>query len=322
MKTATVSSLALSFALLGGACVDESTDPGAQEFRASWYCNTCGSNSNSPNINSYQFPELNMDQLANESGVVLRGILSPANVLYKLEVLNDDMVAVNAQGVAVATGLALVGWRLYLVQPNGTRVYVTINAFSPDIASWATGATAISGYALSYVPTGGGDPVNVCPGYSANQIAVTLINGETYDRDLKTVNADMPRWFTIACWEEATYKMKRMNYGPNDKFNGTIYPATVAQRQATLKMITADYCGTGESYTEQGTPLVWKNYSNTVNNTPKFYISPPTQEAYWNENGAFCLTEPRLVPIGDVACNLPVCPSPYLGAYEWRTRVP
>jgi hypothetical protein len=184
----------------------------------------------------------------------------------------------------------------------------------------------MSGYALAYQ-----DPVtqeffNVCPesGSDADDTAVTLIRGETYDQALKRTNPGMTRWFTIACRDEAAYKMKRMNYGPNDSFGSTGQPATVAQRDATLKMITADYCGTGHSYTAQGTQVHWRNRSARVDTYPLLVPigGAPTIEARWTADGASCLTDTRYVDPDDVGCEIPTCPANQITAYEWTTWVP
>ncbi|MFY0533207.1 ADYC domain-containing protein [Nannocystis pusilla] len=52
-----------------------------------------------------------------------------------------------------------------------------------------------------------------------------MIGGETYDREHKDIaiqgDAD---WFTLACEGEAAFKMKLMNYGPNQEFRGGTDP--------------------------------------------------------------------------------------------------
>lgn len=114
--------------------------------------------------------------------------------------------------------------------------------------------------------------VDVCGG-SLDDDNVTLIGGETYDPVSKTVQS-RPGFVTLACAGEAVAKMKMFNFGPNDLVNGQ-RAATWQERQATLKMLTADYCGTtgkrpwvrlGPPGPSTGHSLrpVWSRYSTEV----------------------------------------------------------
>ena len=94
-----------------------------------------------------------------------------------------------------------------------------------------------------------------------------------------------------------------------------VEPASAGARQATLKMITADYCGGGQSYTANGTPVVWRNRAGTVDSTDLH--TPDAVEAVWTAGGALCLDTPR---IADVTCQLPSCAGLDLEDGEWLTH--
>jgi hypothetical protein len=64
---------------------------------------------------------------------------------------------------------------------------------------------------------------------------------------------------TIACVGEAAAKMKLMDFHPHGNRQ-----ASVAERQATLRMITADYCGTGHSFTVNGTQVAWRDAAGQI----------------------------------------------------------
>jgi ADYC domain len=49
--------------------------------------------------------------------------------------------------------------------------------------------------------------------------------------------------------------MRHTNAGALTADGHIAYPTTTAQRQAMLKMLTADYCGTGRSFTVDGQAL-------------------------------------------------------------------
>lgn len=327
-SSAALVSLALvSLALVAGACTDEASDPGANEFRATGgggSCSLCGFNT--PHVNGYDVPELNLDFAPNADGVKLSGIRDPQGNLHYLDVEGDGLVARIDQTVTVS-GADLVGWAIRVEVPGNVFHDLTIFAYDGQIASWATGADPISAYAIAYLDPVTDDLSHLCPesGTNIHDVSVTLIYGETYDAELKTVNPDMQRWVTLACEGNAVAKMKRMNYGPNSAFGGQGEPATVEQRQATLKMITADYCGDGTSYTEQGTAVHWQNAEMTVDGYPANPADAPDIEAYWGAEGALCLGKLRLAELspGDIACGLPACDELWDPGYaEWTTWKP
>lgn len=131
---------------------------------------------------------------------------------------------------------------------------------------------------------------------AASQYAV-LLRGETYDPKTAEVTpiADPGSWFNIACSGTALSKMKLLGYDPTpDPANPNTRPTSPAQRQATLKMITARYCSTrpDKAFTQEGQPLLWQNTGG--------WFAPPERpadvgevEALWNEHGAVCLNQPR-----------------------------
>ncbi len=317
----------LPLALTVGCDVDNA-DPARIEARA---CPSCGSGtSNSPAINNFGIPELHLDRLPNASGVMLAGIIDPKGNTHHLRVIDDEFV-VMLEG-STLTGPDLIGWKILLKtaadkedekSEEGT-LEIEISAYDREPTLSVNGAD-ISTYGLQYAhPINPAEIYSVCPGASPEAPVVTLTRGETYDRDLKLVNPGMTEWVTLACADEAVFKMKRMNYGPNADFNGTGLPATVDQRQATLKMITADYCGGGNSYTAQSTQIVWRDAAGTVG--PATPPAGAVSEAYWTADGALCLDRPRLASPSDVAseCSLPSCAGIIINPLTvvWRTHTP
>jgi hypothetical protein len=92
-------------------------------------------------------------------------------------------------------------------------------------------------------------------------------------------------------------------------------------------MLTGDYCGTGMSFTEDGTSLYWQNAAGWSSNN----LPPSTAfEAYWNGNGARCLDTPRLgmeikQDIMDecAAAGKPLPPcADVTGPFTWMTEKP
>lgn len=279
---------------------------------------------NSPRINDAPFPELHLGGLANDAGVSLVGLRSPTSTeIYELKIEAHQALAAYSGTMRVAHGAGLVGWQLVL-DDNGTEVSGTIRAFSRATASWATGNDSLTTYAISFPsPVTVGLDLNVCPTYvnDPNTPVLTVIPGQTYDREAKLVGLIDSSWATFACADEAAYKAKRLGYAEVLGFDGTALPATRAQQDATLKMITADYCGKGKSFTEPNTPVYWENTALTVP------MGPPanerdTIEAIWTDYGALCLDNPRIP--GMLAkiqadCELPSCDTIDLEevSHEW-----
>ena len=278
---------------------------------------------NSAEVNGRAIRELNLDGEANSDGMRIVGFIAPAGLLgnFKLSVEDDALVAVSKY--KTLRGAQLIGATI-LVKPPGLfkpATPIIIGGYSEQ-KSWAAGGASVPSYALLYPDLDAAfGKRNVCTGdlQDVFATAAVILGGETYDLDSKTVESDKDRWVTIACAGSAAAKLRLMNYGPQSDFDGEGNPASVEQRQATLKMLTADYCGDGTSYTANGTPLAWENAEGTVATTTKV----GAREAVWTADGALCLEATRLAD-ANVACGLPTCESlkDPLAVGEWVTHLP
>lgn len=327
MSISSLRVLALT-AVVIAAC-DEHADPTVDERNFNtkskgsecppWECGY-----NSAEVNGRAIRELNLDGEANSDGVRIIGFTAPAGLLgdYELTVEDDELVA--RDGDKALRGAALIGATIVVDAPGLLNLPVTITVAGYQAQqAWAAGAAKVPSYTLLYPDLqallGFRD---VCNGDLLGPLTTSavVLGGETYDLESKTVAAGKDRWFTIACAGSAAAKLRLMNYGPQSDFDGEGNPATPAQRQATLKMLTADYCGGGTSYTANGTPLAWENAEGTVATTTEL----GALEAVWSPAGALCLEATRLADV-DVACELPSCASlgiDPLSKGEWITHLP
>lgn len=281
-------------------------------------CPTWRCGFNSAEVNGRSIRELNLDGAANADGLQIVGFLAPAGLLgnYKLDVEGDALIARNSSG-ATLRGAQLIGATILVKGPGllALPTLITVLGYQ-EIDSWAAGAPKVPTYALLYPDLGALLGVsNVCSGDLLDTLAsaATVIGGETYDLDAKTVNPGQKRWLTIACAGSAAAKMRLLGYGPQSS------ATTPDQRQATLKMITADYCGGGESYTANGTLVHWANEDGSV--APSSTETPGEVEAVWNEDGALCLGSPRIAGT-TVDCSLPSCEGFEADDGEWITWAP
>lgn len=318
----TMRSLAVLLALAAvGGCDD--ADDSASTLRDGGYldCSNWRCGYNSSEVNGKSLQELNLDGEPNDDGVELVGFLPPAGIFsqWELGVEGDALVARGGHlGTSTLRGDQLVGSTLLLRIEIGLVVPVFI-VDHDEVDSWASNGEPLSAYGLVYVDLADDEILHgVCKGTLLDplQATVVVLAGERYDLDSKTVIANQTDWITFACAGSAAAKMALLGYGPHAEFEDNASPASVGQRQATLKMITADYCGTGDSYTEDGTPLLWENQSGTV----ELDESPGDQEAIWTSTGALCLDTPRLVDENEVACSLPSCSGFTLEDGEWATH--
>jgi hypothetical protein len=224
----------------------------------------------------------------------------------------------NADGVPLR-GTQLIGSLIWLQLDGSISLPVVIAGYE-EVDSWAANGEPVAAYALTYADLA--QPLltrSVCKGTLIDplQAAVVVLAGERYDLDDKTVIPNQTNWITLACAGSAAAKMALLGYGPHAEFTDSSQPASVDRRQATLSMITANYCDDGDSYTEDGTLLAWENQSGTV--TPEGEVGE--LEAIWTQDGAICLDVPRLVDREDVACPLPTCEAFSLEDGEWATYV-
>lgn len=309
-----------TWCIAGALMLAPACDPGAEreadepEISARYSCPTWRCGFNAAEVNGRSLQELNLDGVANDAGARIVGSIPPLLRLgYTLDVQDDELVFRN--GSATIRGDQIIGAIILVQLPLGLPIPVTIAGYE-QVPSWAEGQPPIAAYTLLYP-----EPLellgvkNVCTGSLLDVLVsgATILGGERYDADTKTVLADQPRWFNIACAGSAAAKMKLLGYSPQSS------STTPAQRQATLKMVTADYCGGGESYTENGTEIHWANASGTV--APDATSSLGDLEAVWTEDGALCLEAPRLAGV-TVDCALPSCAGLDLDDGEWVTHTP
>lgn len=162
------------------------------------------------------------------------------------------------------------------------------------------------------------EPVNICrqnvgatdPARWGGRIehAALVFTGERYRDNHEVMDVAPPTtWFNLACAGTAAAKMHLLRHTNAGALGGTSrYTTAPDERNAMLKMFTADYCGTGRTFTVDGQPLGymdsnhWYHYENTPKIEADGTVSPPGTliEALWGQTGvgqtgAVCLDEPR-----------------------------
>ncbi|MCH9685488.1 MAG: hypothetical protein K0V04_28910 [Deltaproteobacteria bacterium] len=311
--------LALLTLALSGACDHVDADPSGaanEEFRpaSDWNCRTCDM-SNSPAHGTYAVDEFEAGKSPSFGSTTITGIRDTTGVVHPVVFAEGRVFAdLNGSGV-LAEGPALVDWTL-LFHVGFTSLEVDIFGYEehPD---WV-GQADVPTYSLTYFDFSSGEPerVSICPADHPDQTSIVFISDERYDTANNLVIPDQFGWVTAACRGHALAKMKMLGYDPHDS-----YHSDPMQRQATLRMLKADYCGNGDSWTVLGQPLEWRDAMGHVpwDGDEK----PAAMEALFDEHGAICLDTPRVHPISAIGpCTIPACNNVLdIGDATWLTLV-
>jgi hypothetical protein len=274
-----------------------------------------GCGTNSPVVDCYGFHDLHLGGRPNDAGLTIPTNLSGRAQIYladgrtcDLRVEDSEIRAACSSG-DVVTGMDLRGAKIPLLHAVGSyHGEYSIRIASVRKTTFATNASrSIFAYTLM-VPTIGGAEKNLCSHPSPfrddemeKHDLLTMLppeaivfEGDRIYAEPKTMS-HLPDdgWFNIGC---ARHALAKLHLTEN-----TIAAQGPAQaethwktRQATLKLLAADYCGAGFPFTVAGEPLLWKGRPGEP--MDHFYrnLRPTKLEARWNENGAVCLMWPRL----------------------------
>lgn len=311
----------LSCGLLLSACDGQVNDEAEQATLRSgggFGCSHCGINlGNSPNVNGADLSDIHLDT-TNTSGIKLRLGTGPlpngSPFVLDIDPVTETFRALDPgdPDVVLFEGTDFLGAKIALEMPNGGgTVSLEITDIDDEVISWAAGGAPIVAYRAQYLS--GGMYQSLCPSTSPENQWFTLISGEIYDRSNHLITSSA-RSVSIACVGEAAAKMKLMDFHPEGNRG-----ASVDDRLATLRMITADYCGDGTSYTAGGVAVAWRDHDDLV--------EPPTDEntleAMWTKDGARCLDTPRFTNRDMVHCEIPDCEGQQeFDGEVWRTMLP
>lgn len=334
MKLALALLPAVFASVTSAACIDVMEPMGEVTQETVCPVDECGGNASIAGylrIGEAHIGDTTADHKFNTWNVKYSRFLGPHGVTgYQLQVQNGQFVA--SDGTSVLTGPALKGTTLRYEDISGDFAAIEIVAVD-KVESWTVEKYDIERYKLG-IRYSSGEVTPVCEEAESiddDDAWAVLLSGERYDWPGKSVIASGAQgrdWFNIACVGNGLYKTKLMGYDPEPP-TASPYTTTADERQAALKMITADYCGTGTSFTASGTALQWRNADNWSYNSVG---SGAALEALWDADGALCLNEPRLGQDAAAAIAaecaiankvLPPCHTPGVGTTGvWQSRLP
>lgn len=273
----------------------------------------CGVWLNTSAIGSHAFAALDLKKSKHDGVRLDRVLVKRANGQFvestKVWAEDGQIKAVDAG--SSYSGMQLVGskWELTLV--NG--------ASETPAMMWIASATMVGGgvwrYNFQHLD-GNGAVATLCdPDTNGSTFAYPLT-----DVTVNTTTGDVTarqNTLYLACISGALGKAVDWGYAPWD--------IGVPEYEASVRVVRADYCGDGDSWTQPGTGLqlddIWG-----VND---FGSAAAATEALWGANGALCLGSTRVggqtVTCGGVA--LPVCANNASlnstpGAWLWSKLAP
>jgi hypothetical protein len=258
----------------------------------------CGTNS--PNIDSHGFHDLNVAGKTNTQGMRIVGARLGGRSV-DVFVRNSELFASAAAGRLYA-GPRLVGLALDLLVDNVPYQLEVMRVGRLPFPVPAGTSDSLSTYVFEYTDAGG-KRQNLCN--STLNPTTDLEYGETFGQQPReailfegdiihtdvmtldpTINTD---WFNIGC---AGHTLAKLHLTRNTwASHAGAFGHSPADQQATLKMLVADYCGSGHPFTVAGQRLGWHDPQKMMD-----YFSPPfSLEARWTASGAACLNEPRML---------------------------
>ncbi len=297
--------VAVSGAILGACVVSE---PPAEEQATQATAEPCleqACGENSPVMGPLGFIDLSLFGAANTQGYAIEPVTSRAQIRkgassYDLNVING-VITGSRNNVTLLAGQALVGATISIRRAQ-KHYLLTISDVRPMPYFVDPRTTMVEAYKLDWTEIGVSDtPHALCNNIQllvdegqASPILMGMLvweavvfEGDRINELAKTMSqvAD-DRWFNIGCAGSVLSKLLLTHHTIHSQ---APQPRAWQQRQATMKMYLGDYCGGGPSFTVARQKLVWQS--------PLIpYLHPPwTLEARWNEGGATCLNDPRMM---------------------------
>lgn len=175
----------------------------------------------------------------------------------------------------------LVGLELTLPGAHARELHVRIDAQWPSLGP-------LGAYAVSRLDEATGRWVPYCePGRDGRRIAVALAGH--WEDDGAGPFVEDPHDFTLTCTAGSNGKCARLGYVPGLR---TAHGESLTPYfEACVRMMRADYCGDGRSFTEPGVAVELQDRAGR--STRAHGDEPLAFEAVWGPRGAICVHHPR-----------------------------
>jgi hypothetical protein len=256
---------------------------------------------------------LHTDGTPNHAGAELLGIFGSAHGELTPTVTADRLGGVDSGGT-VYDDFQLLGDSLRVRTPRGD-FDIEIHAVASPRLWVGDGAPPGRAYSLQYRRTG--EPKDKLKPFCGHPDASAIwratsglafiFRGDDIDDATRSVTANQDQVsFNLACAGDPNAGIYMAGHSEaSDPNHLTGEP----DRQAMLKMLAGDYCGTGVSYAFDTPP---EHFVDASKRLPPLPDAPTakTLEALWTAKGAACLQNPRFPELANqiaAACALPRC---------------
>lgn len=304
--------LFLSAVMMAGCVVEDVVDEenlGEVEQGIAMGCPAWECGTNSPILNGHGFHDLDERGYVTQDGFRLLGFEQYGKP-YRLDVQRGRLLGreITTDGtlgtIRVSSDLLnLKGATMKIENTNTKEVFtVMVAEVNTENVYWATptGWTTpprFESYKLVWDdPQSPGEWPNVCANGATTAEGIpaehtVLVEGDRINGIYKTVTSADGNLFNLGCAGHAIAKMHLTGH-TNAAWQqiGSAFYTSLSERQAILKMFSADYCGTGYAYTVAGTKLQWADHKDWMN----FSGSLVTIESRWTSSGATCVSSARL----------------------------
>jgi hypothetical protein len=291
--------LSLGIASSSGCALDEADQVGEeqQELVGNNGMSLNGMNLNGMNLNGMSLNGVSLNGM-NLNGMSLNGMN-----LNGMNLNGSQLGGVTSQGQPVS-GPALVGATLDGLLSNGDTLALRIDTAShlaaPNADVWA--------YAVSFQADDTWHPLCGTAGDGQPVLAIPLRGSWSLESGVPGGGAwtDSSTSFTLGCRATALAKCVEFGYKPWQTHAGE---SLRDHHQACTRMLRADYCGNGRSWTANGTPINLYDSVGIQSDDATWAV-----DAEWTAAGAICTNHIRDFQPGEPSC-VPELTDPACGTF-------
>ncbi len=279
------------------SCVQLDPDEAEVHQHLTPNCDDWGCGMNSPQIDQYGFHELALDGSKNAEGSAIKSFRLANNPDVKLDVEYGRVTATDIHG-HVYEGSSLIDSVLTLTHGSQEVYYLRFVNVS-ETKMWTADAKVIPSYEIHW-SANGKVWTNMCKlagnidpndALGMDTFKTLIFEGERISSKDKKIGANLdPGWINFGCAGSTLAKLFLVGRTEAARKYGV--ETTIPERQAALKMFSADYCGGGTPFTVAGQRLQWMDAQGTLKYDPSLQVA---LEARWDASGATCLDKPRLI---------------------------
>ncbi len=296
----------LSFALVGACALEEdpleaglddvaTADPEPAEPRLGTLAR--GRRLNTNHIGTHFFSELALDRTPHQDTRLIEiSYAGTTEVLTEsIHVVDGELWGMRADGVSMRhTDFGATTWLVEIAQP-GPWGFLVWSTYALTVEATADPATGMPLYIFRYDDGVSEDLVSTCPLTDQGPELTAAVLGDLHVDDVSGTMMEAPGILYIGCLAGAVGKSASWGYAPY--YLTTTYGILGLQLfEASVRMLRADFCGDGQSWTVPGTGIYIddKVGNNAAIPLAGLWGQPlPLGEAVWGLNGAICLDTPR-----------------------------